>query len=305
MGHQKNYPVASLTEARVKATEFIHNKVGTLAFGFVTDIDGVLTMHERWNQPCYGEMRPYGVTHKDMIPEDQKKVRKPGDLTTPFPDKGNPVLAFLALSRNFTGYGEKERNAWKDFLNVVLDQETSPWRIVLKDIEVVTGNHGVPVGIIFPDTHIPPTVLINLWMYIRNRTDCMEAWALLRDTYPDKDKNVLLLMFTGLMLTTYDPMTGKAYDDKRLLFNWYGDYYLAQNLAVQNFLNGTPKVDEPTFYERGAYNRPELHLVFGKGDFSINAQFKKALEIPGHQSVVFDNDNPVKFFDTFAKVITA
>lgn len=266
MGQQNNYVVENLELATEHLVKFVQEKSG-MAYAFVTDHEGVLTVHERWSQPCYGEMRPYGKTHPDLLPEHQREVRKPGDLNTPFPDKGNPIMAILRMYQSASSWNKTALAGLNDFLKLYIDEERSPWRQATKDAEIIRDAKDIPIGILFPRTDFMPTLLIEGWMFLRSRMSekNFAFWHDLREKYPDVDPAKLLLFWYGVY--TWD---GELYSH-----NW-GGYYLGMKLELDRFLNGQPIIDGPTLFERGAYNRPKLHDVFGDTGKNMSQVFSEA-----------------------------
>lgn len=273
---KNDYVVESLDLAREQLKKFALTQSG-MAYVFVTDNKGVITVHERWSQPCYGEMRPYGKTHPDLLPEHQRAVGKPGDLHSPFPKEGNPVLAMLVLYQKPNTWdkenGRKEALAGlEDILSVYLSQEHSPWRVVTKGAEVLRDDDGIPHGIIFNDTDVDPTVLVESWMWFRGKMNIsgMVWWNQLRETLPDVNVTELLAFYFNFY--SWTQFKGKI---NTQLTNSWGSYVLSNLMDPQRWLKGDPIIDGPTFFNRGAYNRPKLDKVFGEGNGAGLTEFKK------------------------------
>lgn len=292
MGAKNDVTVVSLEAAKAHLLEYAKKRVGGMAYAFVTDNNSVLTVHERWHQPCYGEMRPYGVTHPDLLPEHQRSVHKPGDLTTPFPAEGNPVLAMLCLYQNPATWSAEAKEGLELFLSDYLDPENSPWRIITKSAEILRNEKGNVVGILFNDTHVPPTALVESWMLMRSRMSAhnMTRWAMLRKTFPDEPVAALMLFWFGF--NQYSPHS-------QFQYNWQG-YYLSDFLDVKRFLNGDPIIDGPTFFERGAYNRPNLHDIFGHTDKNVGALLKAV--VPGGV-LTFEEKKLPEYWGYFKKAL--
>jgi hypothetical protein len=263
------YP--TLAHAREGLADYVKAARG-MRYGIVTQRgENDFVLHERTNQPCYGEMRPYGNAEPDLLPEHQRKVFKPGDLHSPFPsaDFGPPVL--VAVSR-YTAPSVAQESYFcastitKDgsgpFLGLLehLFSSASPWYHVTKDAEILF-NGGEFAGMLFNNTHVDPTTLINFWMTVRNiqgQTLWMYEYAL-KHGGPNMNRSLaLLLAFSVIPMRTDKGVTFR-------LSQHGSDYFLNSSLDPVRFIKGDPIMDGPTLYERGAYNRPKLADVFSSG----------------------------------------
>ena len=288
MAH-KNERVDSYEAGEASLIAFANTKSG-MAYGFMTKaiIDGEVhyTVHKRWNQPCYGEMRPYGSAEPELLPEKQRSVEKPGDLHSPFPKVGNPILVVYCLPMEYT---EKSLDGIEAYLSLYMSPE-SPWRMWTKDAEVLRNSSGIPRGIIYRNTHLPPTPLIEGWMFFRNKAGSLKVLPELIEKNPDAKPGEILLFFAGF---------NHWFGSKSINYSW-PTYCLSPVVDAQRFLNGLPITEEPTFYERAAYDRPTLHNVFGITGKNLLREFSNL----GGKSVS-DITDVQKDFELFRKAIAA
>jgi hypothetical protein len=289
MGQTKTI-VADMNEAEIVLKKAVSGASG-MSYGYVVNDKDVLTVYHNSGQPCYGEMRPYGSTHKDVQPERQAKVGKPGDLHSPFPQTGNPVLVAQSL---YTKVQPGDTEATIDFLNAYLDPETSPWRDASKFGSIIMDGDR-PAGIFYSSTDFNPTILVEGWMFFRGKlgTYGAKAWKELRDKFPETNTAELLL-FWGL-LTTYDSSTYYVQGN---------DYTLSTFLDPKLFLAGTPIIEGPTLHDRGAYDRPTLHDLFGHTKTSILAELKKQYPSLNSSYQITKAQLP-EAFNAFQKVLAA
>lgn len=223
------------------------------------DKQGNLVVYERLSQPCYGEMRPYGnITHahKDaaepnLLPEDQRKVHKPTDLYHPFP-KANPIAIAVVFRRKLT-----ERT--NTLIDCMYDEEESPWRIGLSDVELVNIKD-THVGVILKDTHVNPTVMVNLFRASRDlREVCDLIWN------EDLTERQFIACY-GMLQKTGDGY----YISNDGNYTFFGNTPDLQRIADCNPVNYH---DDRTFYDRDAYNRPRIDYIW-QGTKSLKEQLK-------------------------------
>src|SRR5690606_21187507 len=134
--------------------QFVLANENRLIFNLLVQRDDTIVHVNYSSQPCYGELRPYGKTHPEMLPEHQRGVSKPGDLHSPFPE-GTPIAVAVPFFNKVNGVTIEEYNR---IINLVLDPGLSPWRDALKDLEVLKNKEGRIAGIIIKDTHVDSTV---------------------------------------------------------------------------------------------------------------------------------------------------
>lgn len=117
-----------------------------------------LSFHPRFNQPCWGELRPYS-----------EEEYRPGDLHHPFPD-GTPI----GLAIQFTWTTKEHLELYKYLLS-----EESPWVLGIEDCELIIKEE-IPVGIVLTDLNIDPTTLVNL-LTLLHYTLCPKKYKKLLD----------------------------------------------------------------------------------------------------------------------------
>lgn len=249
-------PVENI-EAGLKALrDFVLKYQNRLIFNLLMQRGDDIIHVEYSQQPCYGELRPYSKTHPDMLPEHQRKVQKPGDLHSPFPD-GTPVAVAVPFYNQPQGVTTEQYNR---IVNLFLDPGLSPWRDALKDFEVLKNSDGRIAGIIIKDTNIDPTVMVNLFMTLRGASGSYfyKVLTSLLEKFPNEDPYLLLAA-----ATQYGPTWDSGEKNK---VNASFEYYISPALNVKNFLRGEfgKEITGGTFRDRYAYNRPDLHNVFGQ-----------------------------------------
>lgn len=284
-GSVESIDVKDFESGLVAMREHLGSYPGSVAFSLMMKNDDQLTVHNYRNQPCYGELRPYKKTHPDLLPEHQREVTKPSDLHDPFPD-GNPVAVGIVLGTN-TQTSIEDHNF---FIELVTSKD-SPWRNVLKDYELLMGDNKY-TGLILKDTKIEPTVMINLFMFIRAMAFSYQFphFNRLRKKFPHKNPLELLCISTRLGKHWQSPGEISFVEDM--------DYYISPAFNAKNFLNGvTENLTGGTFYDRYAYDRPRLHDVFGKTDKTWRARLK---EIFG--KTVKESDDE-KLINTFMEMV--
>lgn len=267
---------------------FVLNNQNRLIFNLIVQRGDDFIYVDYSSQPCYGELRPYGKTHPDMQPEHQRSVSKPGDLHSPFPD-GTPVAVAVPFFNKVEGVNTEDYNR---ILNLVLDPGLSPWREALHDFEVLKNAEGRIAGIIIKDTNIDSTVMVNMFMVLRGGSwgHFYKTLTTLLKKFPDEDPYLLLAAATQF---------GPTWESKNWAVNASFAYYLSPALNVKNFLSGrfNEKITGGTFRDRFAYNRPDLHNVFGE-----NAQTWTKLALENLGKTTFTEDEYPKFIELIKSV---
>lgn len=277
-----DYEEDDYEESEMQTTKIENVEVGlNLLRGFVLNSQNELTfnllmqqgddvVHVKYGQqPCYGELRPYAKTHPDMLPEHQRKVHKPGDLHSPFPD-GHPIAVAVPF---FNQPSDVTTEQYNRIINLVLDPGLSPWREALRDFEVLKNDKGRIAGIIIKDTNVDSTVMVNLFMTLRGASwnSFYAVLTKLLGQFPDEDPYLLLAAATQVGPTW---QSNGAYS-----INASFQYYISPALNITNFLQGKfdEKITGGTFHDRYAYNRPDLHNVFGQNDKTWTKRVNDAL----------------------------
>lgn len=217
--------------------------------------DGSFETVERPSNPCWGFLRSYqdGSTR----PNDPW----PGDLRADnqiFPKEGKPV----ALSVKWVADSRVGRNSFREYLDeILLNPETSPWRNLLKDVEVVLNDVGDPVSLLFKDTKIDPTLLVS---FLRSVTyQFASSYLKEKKLNPDASPiEALMLAMFGQRSPGYrDSYSGKMMPGRPIS----SCYALSPTIEPKRFFNGNPYdlSNGGTFESREDYNRPEVDFVFG------------------------------------------
>jgi hypothetical protein len=245
LGTANSVAVASIAAGLAHLTNFALTQDGSrYTWAVLMETGDKYTIHERHSNPCYGEMRPYatgpaknGPYEPKLFPVEQRKVHKPGDLFWPFPE-GTPIALAVPL------YGE-------DF-EWLFNAEISPWRSVLKDVELVYKADTLR-GIVIKDTNVDPTVMVNLFRTRMNHY-CYNYIKSQDTKYGmEIDRIVDCLIPHGSFKTCG-------------VFGFEPD--------IDLILSGKPNdlSDGGTFKQRYAYNRPKQDYLW-KG-----SSFKKVIE---------------------------
>lgn len=254
---RKTYKISEdkIFEEFDKFNELYANKrIGFLMIFVDTDSKGekVYTAHERTNQPCYGEMRPYAAQYPDLLPESQREVSRPLDLYDPFPKEGTPYSVSVPFRRWFS-QSKKNHNQYAE----ALVSKEGPWRTVTQDVTLSYNSDGWVTGIRKPSADFDPTVFLNLLLFQKGTgsNGCADAFAKITDLVPNTSVGFRLLSSIAFPINA-----GKFRTPMHP-----GNYFLNPNFEVYRFINGDPidLTDGGTWEERYAYNRPEIQNVFG------------------------------------------
>lgn len=248
----------------------------------------VYSYHPRFSQPCYGEMRTYG---KGTVPAARAVDPRPGDLFSPFPKSGCPVLICVPFANHSLTNEETSR------VIELLYAPDSPWQDVLKDFEILERN-GRPTGVVIWDTNIDPTAMVSLFMFTRNALgDCaedMKRWLKLIEERPDDD--VYALLFSVLVYRRY---TQWGTTNELISFQTNWEYFFnIYRTSVRAFVDADidPEISGGSpFILRAAYNRPKLGNIFKQdGDklqdrlIRVGAFTADDIAASGHVAVSFE-----------------
>lgn len=245
----KHIVVASKEAGIELMTEWLKTKARGINFALLMDDEGVLKVYYRNEQPCFGELRTYGP--KSTAPD----VYKPSDLHHPFPD-GHPI----AVGTNFGWNGE--------WLDIAITPESSPWHSVLKEFITFDSERGK--CIIITDTHIDPTIMVHMFRMINYNSSFESVFQKLKTIFPDEMASLLWVMTPSINFPLNNHFTINTYD----YGNWSGN-----SPDFKLIFHRTPKeITGGTFYERWAYNRPDIDYIFGKGVTNIYNETNKICE---------------------------
>jgi hypothetical protein len=214
--------------------------------------NGSFNFYERPSQPCYGEMRPYAtINHKpgfdgekDLLPVSQRAVRMPGDLYAQFPE-GTPVALSVAIPH-------ANADQTKLLEEIILNPKLSPWRSVLKGVELIYKDK-IITGIVIKDTKIDPTVMVCMFRKINSIHSV--TIADIRKHFPDVNLTAAYVLGQAMMG-----------DCSKFVISAQIDYgpWSGQKQDWSAIMNGTPYdyTDGGTFYQRYAYNRPKIDYIW-------------------------------------------
>jgi hypothetical protein len=214
------------------------------------------------SRPCYGELRRYGPS--STRPGDGK----PGDLSQPL-DFDYRGLA-IGIPFQYHGYGiapeTTEFNAERSLLlaDTVLNEDTSPWKAVLKGREIVYGDDGTAKGFILKDPDIDSSWAVSLALNIRYFNMAAHRHRFLALTYESLGVPLAFLMSFGAVEAKKNPY----YTPPEEGLFWALDgfeisYHLDDRTPIENFVEGKlTHINPGNFSEGYDYNRPELSYTF-------------------------------------------
>lgn len=248
---------------RKKTTKMTGTNFGLL-MSRVIDGKLVFEAHYRNNQPCQGgEMRKYKYHSWSKCPVKPKpsevpytvpKVpgnylhgesctrpddQRPGDLRYPFPEG-----VVEAVSRNYDNTYSK---SFPLFFN-----SNSPYRSAFGSegsLDFVKDKSGNIQSVIFTDTEVDPTVLVNSLQFF-NKADHQTIFKL------------LALGFTNQEALIIQYLNGDYQGDKPYINTTYS-YYFSVEASLRKLFEGTPNDLTGGLYRDGFdYNRPDIQDLF-------------------------------------------
>jgi hypothetical protein len=228
--------------------------------------DGKVTITDRYNRPCYGEMRSYKKKSRNR-PDDPF----PGDLENNFP-AGTPIGASFCIDHKMSSNSDKH-NA---FVRWLFSKE-SPYASAMGEgddiIYFYKGAFIWGVGILHAD--FPPTVMVALWMYIRYCQ--INNWLPIHkcDLWFD------LVQKGANPLAAFAAANTVCFNGQHANVPIYGQtgYYMTDYLDLARLFERKPHdLDRGEFWShRTDYNRPEIQDLFlGKTGDSLQSKVAKA-----------------------------
>jgi hypothetical protein len=202
------------------------------------------SIHPRYHQPCYGELRKYKATHPEEC--TQPGNEKPTDLWSPFPD-GKPV----AVGTNF--FGSKNERYFRD-CDMMIEEafgEESPWRLgATQGRPKFVRAEKYLVGVILQDTMVDPTVMVNLFNNLKCRLSTGPVYKQLRDEGMTVREAFAVLLMVG----RGSPLAN---------FSGPDSYYTTLRISARRILEAKPRdLSGGLFSDRIDYNRTQLENVF-------------------------------------------
>lgn len=267
-------------------------------YSILIDNGGKLEVHDRVNLPCYGELRPYakgsasnGPYEPELMPEEQRKVHKPGDLYYPFP-KGNPIAVAVPFISNVP-----DSDDWDNIMtDVVLNPELSPWRKALTGYEVIRNKKNRVAGIVITDTKINPTIMVNMFRNIHRKiTYCIPLYKTFIEKFKLQKLEAFILANMGML------------NSGQFSFVQDEDYQMfGPKPNFKRILNGDP-IDRTngTFFDRYAYDRPKQDHQWNdmpQGSPTLMKNVKEALKKKDAYFSLTEKDFPV-IVDEFVKLV--
>lgn len=238
-----------IDQSAIHSLRYLANQMHGCNFALaMRDKEGYLTVYPRENQPCQGgEMRKYGKTHGEKCtrPDD----RRPGDLTNPFPDG---VVEAVAVRLRVHHDPE--------MMDFFLSSD-SPYKKGFgssKDVEVLTKD-GLVSGLIFKNTDVDPTVLVNFLQFLHYRHDHHPAWKKMIELGATPAETAVHLTLAGGIpgqVSKYDP---SQTDPLHMTYS----YYFPMKASIRRIIDGNPFDLSGGTYRAGFdYNRPEIQDLF-------------------------------------------
>lgn len=206
------------------------------------------SIHPRYHQPCYGELRKYRATHPDECTQPWNS--KPTDLWDPFP-AGRPIM----VGTNFSGQQSGQYHYDCDVMITEAFGPESPWVLGSKQgLPTFVEGEKYLVGVILKDTKIDPTVMVNLFNNLKCRTGLGLVYKQLRDEGLSVRETFAVLLHSG----RGSPL---AY------INGPDGYYTSYRVSARRILEAKPRdLSGGFFCDRIDYNRTELENVFALDD---------------------------------------
>lgn len=249
MAYESKTTVSTAEEGYAVLETFLKDRLG-YNYAFLTrEDDGSFLVTEKRNMPCYGEMRPYKKLVNPLQASTRGTDKKPGDLPYNFP-KGE-VLGFSVA---------KYHSETPDIVEIFTTDPLSPWRAFTQhpDLSVQRDGSGNIAGYVFKSGDIPPSVVVNYLMSMRNlHTPNKHGLPRLQAMgLSDIDAAVVSLFFS----THWQDPTKATFQTP------VSNYELrVPKFNIPRFVNGMPyDLDGGlTFKDRAAYNRPNIDMLFG------------------------------------------
>lgn len=249
-GTEKKTKVQDIAEGLSLLDASVKTGGGQYAYAILSRDATGLTVTEKANKPCYGELRPYKteITVTDDTPYSQierKKDYHPGDLPHKFPTGEILGVSIKAIGSARSSAGFK----------LMFDRKESPWSAGLQSLTVLGPGEGY--GYLIQEPDFGPSSLISLLMTARNweanKAKKFEWFAKLHN-------NPRVALLATLLTWSWNPATAVVGDTNPYALK-------AQGMNVASFVQQKPfDIDGgATWRERAAYNRPWIHRLFGHG----------------------------------------
>ena len=210
-------------------------------YALVMKVDEGYNFHYRLEQPCYGELRKYSMTHGTMCTRPESE--KPDDLYFPFP-KGIPYA--IAVPFNHALHSTSRDNYLR-----ALVSEDSPWISGFgspDSVEFIEKN-GHLTGFILKDMHVDHTVMVSLIWATCHVHGSSAFDRLITEGFSVKETLAILVMNS-----TYSPHKFIVETD---------DYHWGSRLSFKRFFEAKPRNFSGGMFDEGYdYNRRMIQDIF-------------------------------------------
>lgn len=218
--------------------DFILSKTNqSNTYALLFENEGVFSVHEYVQRPCYGEMRMYNKTHPGLV---QDQVQMPGDLNRKFPD-GTPIAVAITTGTNIGALAMRK----------YMYSSESPYKAAFKSIRWV-GPENAERGFILDDTSFDPTVLIHALISGQ------------RYFNPQKFDSFAKLYGNDVALLLIE---ANQFYGENVTANF--GYVTSPKMNLRRWFAGEPRnisVNAETLHDRAVYNRPDLAFIFDNED---------------------------------------
>jgi len=234
----------TLLDARM--TEWMLSRRGDdTDYLLVMKIDEGYSVHYRLDQPCYGELRKYKMTHGTMCTRPESE--KPDDLFNPFP-KGVPHAVVIPFHDLYHDDGKSEGR--KHFLEFLVSED-SPWISGFGSpdkVEMIKKDE-VYHGFILRDMHIDPTVMVQLIWATRDISHSGTFDRLVADGLTSIEAVAVLY--------------ANSSNDPYKIISEQDEYHFGSRLSLKRFFSKTPRDFTGGKYDEGYdYNRRMVQDIF-------------------------------------------
>lgn len=251
-GEDEDYEDVSHFQMNLNLLELMMSKAGGTSFILMMESphqtynsERNFSLHARFHQPCYGELRKYESTH----PGDctQTGNEKPSDLYYPFPD-GKP----RALGLPYWQYGPGNLTDASDEFFKEFFMDDNPWVSGFGGVQNIkfymhTHNGKERIGgVILNTCKVDPTVTVSMSWFIRAAFwgDYFNKFRTLRDNGLTKLEAYAFLMCNGGNMHHVIPSDS---------------YHWASSFSMRRFLEQKPNdLTGGTLEDRYDYNRSDI-----------------------------------------------
>lgn len=255
--------IKSFSDGVDQLNDIIPKLVGGISWAMLTfekDSNEPWKLHVRNNQPCYGEMRKYKVTHGSACTQPEDK--RPSDLHHPFPE-GTPMAIGVHWGTTISVARETAR--------FLFNPITSPWKVGFKKPEIIENSH-ILHGVSFYDTAFDPTVFVHALKIFRSVSVFnYPSYTVFREIGLEPYEAVIASQIFG----SYRPTSTFA--------PFYTTGSFTPHFSVKRFKDKNPvDLTGGTLRQRFDYNRKKLSFIFDdENGIDIH---KKVSELVGYRN---------------------